>query len=70
MSKTDPIIPILQAQERDGEHQNVKDMEISQAMHIMRDWMSQSFRQSWFNRSSYFPDKTGEMEVRNLQFPS
>ncbi|XP_040919421.1 E3 ubiquitin-protein ligase rnf213-alpha isoform X2 [Toxotes jaculatrix] len=42
---------LQETQEGDKEQKYAKDMVISQAMSIMRDWISRSFRQSLLNRS-------------------
>ncbi|XP_072224665.1 E3 ubiquitin-protein ligase rnf213-alpha [Leuresthes tenuis] len=59
-----------ETQEQNGERQYAKDMVISQAMDIMRKWMSQSFRQNMLSRapsvSSFYQVKmTEEIEIWN-----
>ncbi|XP_062264891.1 E3 ubiquitin-protein ligase rnf213-alpha [Platichthys flesus] len=50
--------------QQDTEQQDAKDF-ISQAIHIMRDWINRSFRQGLLNTSMFHVQVTAEMEMWN-----
>nr|XP_015798016.2 E3 ubiquitin-protein ligase rnf213-alpha [Nothobranchius furzeri] len=52
-------------QEEQAEDKDAKDLVMSRAMGIMRDWMTRSFRQSLLDRGSFYRAKTTEMEIWN-----
>ncbi|XP_038133385.1 E3 ubiquitin-protein ligase rnf213-alpha isoform X1 [Cyprinodon tularosa] len=56
-----------ESQDEDREHQNAKDLVISQGMGIMRDWMNQSFKQSLLSGGylTTYKAKAAELETWN-----